>query len=224
MKKASLLIFVVLLNLTTFAQKEAIEKVDLNELIAETQIQTGNDGQIHLYWWVPSEYWEVALSRDPNLTKADVKSFIEPIRDYTMLMVIRGKVGVFGNISYENRDSIRQSLVMIDENEQAYSPIPEKDLNEEIMSILTILKPMMSNMLGQMGSHVEFYVFSNKNKKGKEIFSPYTSKAVKARCMGDEVKWRTPLGSLFKKKHCPVDNEAFKGTWNYCPYHGDKLK
>jgi hypothetical protein len=223
MYKITLLLFLSI-SLIGFTQKQDLDKVDLKELIRETQRQLGEDQQMHFYWWLPTEYWEVALSQDPTVSKADLKAFIEPLSDYTMLMVIRGKFGVFGNVTYASRDSIMKDLVMIDQDKKEYKPIPEDDLNMETASILAVFKPMMSNMLGQMGSHLEFFVFENKAKKGKEIFSPYSSNTVKARCLGELVEWRTPLGSLYKKRKCPVDQEEFKGTWDYCPYHGDKLE
>ena len=205
------------------AQTESLEKVILNDLIQETQINLSNDHNIHLYWWVPAEYWEVAMLQDPTTTKEQIKEFIEPLKGYTIMMVVRGKLGYYGGVSYDNADTVRNNLVMIDEYNKEYKPLNEEDLSNEVSLIVDIIKPMMANMLGEMGSNMQFFVFSNKMNRGKEIFSPYSSNAVKVRCLEDEVKWRTPLGSLYKRKKCPIDEESFVGTYKFCPYHGDEL-
>ena len=87
-----------------------------------------------------------------------------------------------------------------------------------------MMRPVLSNMLGPMGENMRFFLFPAVDGSGTEIANP-TSQNHFAVQLGDHhFRWRLPLGSLLPPKACPDDGQVLNGAWNYCPWHGTKLK
>lgn len=223
MKNSILSLLCLIVVHSVNAQKLALSDVDLNLLVSETQQMSNENKSLNLYWWIPIEFWKASFSKDATLTQNEVKEFIAPLEGFTLMAVVEGKIGVYGTMSYVSAESLRQNVRMISIDSTLYKPIAEKELSDEMMVLLGILKPMLTNMLGEMGSNINFFVFPNKDKKGDRIFSPYVANSVRASNQSKLYKWRTPLSSLLPKKKCPVDEELLNGTWSFCPFHGNKL-
>lgn len=226
MKKTAFLLFLSLFICASAAnaQKLDMSKVDLNELLNETQLNTGQGDTMELHLWMPLEFWKVSMLQDPSITKNEINEFLKVLEPYTIVAVIDGRFGMFGTLTYENPDTIRHKYRMMDKEGALHAPLDESVLSSEVQVLLSMFKPMMSNMLGEMGQNLQFFVFNNVDKKGERIFSPYIANSTRASYKGKIHNWKTPFGTLLKKKMCPIDNELHNGSWDYCPYHGEKLK
>lgn len=222
--KNTLLIFLIGIASFSNAQRLDISRVDMNDLLAETQINAGGSDTLELHLWLPLEFWKVSMSQDPSIDKGQVNDFLKVLEPYTMVAVVDGRFGLFGSIVYEELDTIRDNYRMMDKDGKLYAPLKEESLNDEVQLLLGMFKPMMSSMLGQMGQNLQFFVFNNQDENGDRIFSPYVENSTRVQYKGKVRKWKTPFGALLKKKKCPVDEELHNGAWEYCPYHGEKLK
>ncbi|MFT5823862.1 MAG: hypothetical protein ACI8ZM_005127 [Crocinitomix sp.] len=226
MKKTISLLFISLFVFAgqATAQKIDLSKVDLNALLNETQLNTGIGDTMELHLWMPLEFWKVSMLQDPTLDKGQMNDFLKVLEPYTIVAVIDGKFGLFGSLTYEDPDTIRTKYNMMDKDGGLHAPLEEATLNSEVQVLLSMFKPMMSNMLGEMGENLQFFVFNNLDEQGDRIFSPYIEKSTRASYKGKIHNWKTPFGTLLEKKMCPIDNELHNGSWDYCPYHGGKLK
>jgi hypothetical protein len=99
---------------------------------------------------------------------------------------------------------------------------PEK-LDYALQTLLSNLKPVLKNAMGQLGENMNFFVFSDKKENGKRVSDPYAKGNVQLNVRNKEYKWRTPLGTLMPLKYCPKDKEDMNGSWEYCPWDGGKL-
>jgi hypothetical protein len=199
-------------------------KVVLNDLIRETQKMSDKSGEMTLIWWIPEEFWRISIAQgNPNATEAQTEMFLEVLRPYTVLVVVDGKMGQFGGVTYTSETDIRAGLKIQDGQGASYLPIKEEKVNPDTKNLLAMMKPIFSNMLGPMGQNMHFYAFSATDREGKRIADARKEGNFSVTLTGREYKWRLPLGSLLPPRICPVDGETLNGAYKYCPWHGAKL-
>lgn len=198
-------------------------KIDINQLIEESQINTGESGEIKMNWWIPNEFWIATFQNEPSLSQSDIDEFMKVLEPYSLFAVIDGEVGPFGGVTYTAESAITQSITLTDNNGKQYRPLSNSEISSDLQNFLSMFKPILINMIGQMGQNMHFFVFADKDAKGNRIADPTQKGKITVNVVGEEYVWKTPLGSVIPQKYCPEDGEAHSGAWEYCPYHGSKL-
>lgn len=215
------IITLIALSLNLIGQAQ-VDKIDINELLAETQISGGESGEISIVWWIPVEFWIGSFQSDQSVSQNDLDEIIDILEPYSMFAIIDGEMGPFGGMTYTTFDSISKSIELVGSDNKTYKPIDENQLNFDVQNLLSSFKPILQNMMGNMGANMHFFVFDDYNKKSR-IANPLKEGRIKINVIGKKIEWRTPLASLVPKKVCPVDNKKLNGTWKFCPYHGNEL-
>lgn len=205
----------------SFAQDR---KVDLNALTNETQKMSQSANEMTLIWWVPEEFWRVSFEQDPNMTPSQIETFLKVLRPYMLIVAADGKMGTFGGVTYKPKETIQNSIQVIDSEGTHYRPLSDEKIDADTKNFLSMMKPVFVNMLGPMGQNMHFFLFPPKNKKGEDIAAAKREGTFSVQLDKREFKWRLPLGSLLPPKVCPVDGEEVNGAWKYCPWHGVELK
>jgi hypothetical protein len=223
-KSASMLFFLVLLCLSFAEGTAQSHKVNLDTLLSETQKGSPTVDKIVLAWWIPQEYWEAALSQDPNISRAAVSEFLNNLKPYSVFMVIDGRIDAAGTITYKTERETRASLQLVDSRGTKYAAIPEASLDANTKSFLTMMKPLLGSVMGQLGQNSHFFIFPANNKERLPIMEPKKEGGFSLNIGEETLKWKLPLGSLLPPKICPVDGEELNGSWKYCPWHGQQLK
>lgn len=224
------LVFVFLSSACAFAQAPTAPAPDssetnINGIIKDTQKQIDGQSLAGMVWWVPTEFWEQsAVKRGSSLQKA--RETFSSLRQYTVVIVLAGKVGL-GNINWYSENEIRSSTSLRDSDGQIYKPIT--DISPDAAGLLSIIKPVMANVLGPAGQNLQVLFFASKTAKGAPIADPTAegSFAVLIDGLGGEkltsYEWRLPLTSLTPPRYCPIGKERMEASWKYCPWHGVKL-
>ena len=222
-----LVVIHVLLTLLLLCSGETVlaqaNQVDLNALTAETQKMHPDANRMTLVWWVPGDFWQATLAQDPTIMKAQAEQFINTLSPYSLLVVVDGKIEASGKILYKSEKTIRDSIQLIDSQGTIYHPLSNEKIDADTKNLLSIMKPVLSNMMGQMGANLNFIIFPSKSKTGEKIIEPRREGSFSVKLAESEFVWRLPLGSLLPAKICPVDGERLNGAWKFCPWHGDKL-
>ena len=65
-----------MLFLSTLAFSQTTEE-SYKAFIKETQITDTKDGNMDIVWWIPTEFWEIALSRSKDITDEQRESLIK---------------------------------------------------------------------------------------------------------------------------------------------------
>jgi len=205
------------------AQNKKFEEVSIDEFMTETQYGSDTSDTIDLIWWIPTEYWNVVFSQDPTTTERDTKEIVNLVEDYVFVMVLKGKIGTFGGITYDSESEVKE-LMKINYKDVDLVRIEDDDLNPDIENFLSIMRPMMKNMMGAMGENMQFIVFESPDRKNNVIpIDPYSSETIKFE-LGDFKKdVKLPLACLLEEKVCPETNEELNGKYSYCPYCGTEL-
>jgi len=196
---------------------------DFGQFMKETQVSQNVPGKVSMAWWIPVEFWEITFRREESMTDEQRTEFVETLRPYTLFAVVDGKVGAFGGVTYTPEETISRTLVFIDREDNEYKPLAKEEINPDVRNLLDVMKPILVNMMGQMGQNLNFYVFADADEQTERIADPYTEGKVRLAFQNVEYQWRTPLSSLLAPKQCPVDEELMSGAWKYCPYHGKEL-
>ena len=199
-------------------------KVDINALIQETQKMSQSADEMTLIWWIPEDFWRASFEQNPNMTEAQIEEFIKVIRRYTMIVAVDGKIGAFGGVTYEPESTIRNSIRLVDSQRNNYRPLSNEKIDADMKNFLSMMKPVLVNILGPLGQNMYFYLFTAKTKAGHEIANAKKEGIVSVKLDKKELKWRLPLGSLLAPKTCPVDGEKLSGAWKFCPWHGVELQ
>ena len=198
-------------------------QIDLNALTVETQRTLPDADRITLVWWVPEEFWQVTLAQEPTVTKTQVDAFVNTLSPYTLLVVVDGKIGAGAKVTYKSEETIRNTIKLIDNQGTIYLPLSKEKVDASIKSLLSIMKPVLSNTMGQMGENMNFIIFSSKSQTGQKIVDPRREGSFSISLGENKFVWRLPLGALLPAKVCPVDGERLNGAWKFCPWHGEKL-
>ena len=154
---------------------------------------------------------------------AQAEEFIKILRPYTVIVVVDGKIGAFGGVTYTPEAAIRDSIQIKDSKGDRYRPFSEGAFDADAKSLLSMMKPLFANMLGPMGQNMVFFLFPSNNKEGQKIADAKKEGSFSVEMGEREFRWRLPLGSLLPPKICPTCGEKLSGAYKFCPWDGTKL-
>lgn len=222
MKKTilALLLFGVLGSLQA-QQRRDLKEVDLDAMLDETQFASDNEDYIDLIWWIPMEYWKAVYAQDPSIPQDEADEMISILKNYDIVAAVRGKIGYFGGVTFQDEASIREQLVLT-YDEVTYEPLDNDELDADLKSFIDIMRPMFSNMMGDMGENLYFVVYQD-GGSNSAIIDPYGDKNLTLKLNDFSDNLQFPLSSLLQPKKCPKDGALFNGKWLYCPFHGNAL-
>ena len=208
------------------AEKRALTDVDSGILTRE--LQHSDDDGIVVAWWLPSEFWAVALANQKTLTAVQIEEFMKILRQYTLIAVVDGEVGGAA-IDFQERDAVAKSLTveLVDGTGKSRKVVPVESVPEDLKPLFTILVPAMGAAMGNLGRNLHFFVFLDQVGDSR-LFSPYEPGAVVVKLSGRarrpdvSLTIERPLDSLLVPRLCANGKPAHV-SWNYCPWDGEKL-
>lgn len=203
-------------------QKRDLKEVDLDAMLDETQFASDNEDYVDLIWWIPMEYWKAVYAQDSSIPADEAEEMTSLLKNYDIVAAVRGKIGYFGGVTFQDEASIRNDLVF-EYDGVTYDPMDTKDIEADLKSFIDIMRPMFSNMMGNMGENLYFVVYQD-GASNSAIIDPYSDKTLKLKLDDFSDSLQFPLSSLLKPKKCPNDGALFNGKWSYCPHHGDVLE
>ena len=211
-------------------EPKEMENVDLNTLIKETQVSNSGDG-MSLVWWIPPEFWSVALSQDASMSATEREQFLSILEPYFMLGVVQGEMSSLGVTQFYDIERVRQNLSLSYENGDGEQIVltPATEISSEVQMLQNMIKPMLEQMMGNMGQNFHFLTYEDLNSSGKRQVSPYEDGTIQIKLAGNnnvangDFAIALPLNSLYVPRICPNGEEAHI-SWEYCPWDGTKLE
>lgn len=222
MKKPPLFFLLFFFSLIGVSQNKPFEKVSIDTFVSETQFGSDASDHMEIIWWVPTEYWNVIFAQDPTASQTEKDGIIDLLKDYLVVIAIKGKIGLFGGITYDTSESIK-SLTTVTFKGEELPMIEENNVSPDMINFISMIQPMMKNMIGPMGENMQVLLFGNPPNKTLLPINPYSTDSLKFKLGDFEKKVSLPLGCLLEEKTCPEDEEELNGKWNFCPIHGTKL-
>jgi len=197
------------------------QAADVSELTKETQKSANDSGKFTLVWWIPTEFWTLALKNDPRMTDAQRADFSTALDKYTIIAVVAGDFGPMASFQAKSRSEIAQhSELRV--NDKVLPILDTASISMSASNFISLMKPLMANMLGNFGQGMEFLVYSNDDKGGK-IISAAKPGSFTYTVFEKKFTWHLPLGSLLPAEVDPATKEEFPGNYFFNPYTGAKL-
>ncbi|HEY4284912.1 MAG TPA: hypothetical protein VGM62_17750 [Chthoniobacterales bacterium] len=148
---------------------------------------------------------------------------VAAMSDVNVFLILDAIVGAFGAMDSVATTELQKNLSITDTAGKPLALIPESKQSAATKNMLAMMKPLLSNMLGDFGKGVSFFVFEGKNKDGSRRIDPMKPGNFTAKLSEEEFRWRLPLGSLMAEKVCPKCHEQFPGNYAFCPFDATAL-
>ena len=202
---------------------ELHDDFNINTFIQETQKQTPDPDRVTLAWWLPEEFWEWSLTQNQAVSDQGMEEFLEVLRPYLLVVVLDGRIGPLGGITFVGPKELSASVAVVDATGQRYLPLDDDRISPDARNLASMMTPVLANMLGPMGENMAFVYFHALTSDGAPIATTATTGTFSVVVAEQVFEWSTPLGSVLPSKVCPADGQALSGAWSYCPWHGEEL-
>jgi hypothetical protein len=200
-------------------------EIDTQAIIKETEkVESGNH-KMGIFWWIPPDFWEAAV-RKQGYSAEQARKVFAPFRGYNLFLIGVGDMGA-ANLIWTQEKEIKKNVALRDQHGNLYKPLEETP--KDVSSLISVMKPMLKNMMGDFGEGLQFVLFSAKDSSGTSFSDPRKSSEIfldVSELMGPATStysWKLPLTSLTPPKYCSVGKEKVEANWKYCPWHGNKL-
>ena len=214
MKRTFLTLVIVFLSLT-------VRGADIQKLVHDTQRMTQDPSSYTLVWWIPAEFWDLVLQSNPKVTAEARMRLVNIMNDYLLFVVVSSDLGPLGGMSPKDRAAIEANTTLSVGGEDV-APLTKETMSADALNFVTMMKPVMANMLGQFGQSMEFLVYPNP-PKGAEKISAVKSGGFSYTAFGHRYDWKLPIGSLLPPKIDEKTKQSFPGDYLFNPYTGEKL-
>jgi hypothetical protein len=196
---------------------------DLQRLLLDTQRTVQEPGGFLMAWWIPTEYWAAVMQGNPSVTPEAIKRFEDALNSYMVVAVAAVDVGPMGGMTPRGRPTIEANTQLLVDGKPV-APLADKDIGADAQNFVAMMKPMMSNMLGQVGQGIEFLLYPNPPGEGMPKISAVGEGRFSYSAFGHDFDWRLPVGSLLAPRIDPATGEKFPGDYKFNPYTGGKLE
>jgi hypothetical protein len=195
---------------------------DFSALNRDLVVTHNADGRLTMVMWMPEEFWRAAFRASNNLTDDAIDKYIAVIHPYVLIAVVDGQKGIT-TYNFTDGDALAAETTLEDSHGTTYKPLALDDAGEEIRNLIQLMRPLISNMMGTLGRHLEFLVFSNADKAGNPIADPKASGSLIVHVGNLPMQYRLPIGSVLPPVVDPKSGETFPGNYRFNPYTGNKL-
>ncbi|MEO0974297.1 MAG: hypothetical protein AAFX85_14495 [Pseudomonadota bacterium] len=211
-------------------ERKPVAEVEADALTTETQLRLGGTSQhISVVWWVPTEYWELFLSRDQSIGAEVRQQVLDTLSGVSLLAVVQADISPLGVFDFYSEAQVREGLILTYEPAKGESrqlkPLTKVDPGLQIL--IGQIKPVLTAAMGNLGGNMHFLVLDDEDGDGQRILDPYLEGVLSASVttQADEVLggvFEFPLDSLFVPRKCPNGKDAHV-SWRYCPWSGEEL-
>jgi hypothetical protein len=204
----------------------ADQDVDPQALVKETEFMASRPHKMGVFWWVPVDFWQVAMKRQ-GFSPDETKKVFAPFANYNLFIVAVGDIDA-GSASWFTESDIKKKLTLRDQHGNTYKPL--QTTPDDLASVIDNMKPVLKNMMGSFGGGLQFIVFPARDNQGIVFADPRKGGEIALDVpdlMGipnDTYTWKLPLSSLSPPKYCPIGKERVEANWKYCPWHGNRLE
>lgn len=199
------------------------QEISVTDFVREIQQWDKRNDKMSLVWWIPKEYWAIALKDNKQVPEEVVQQLETAFENYVLIWACDLKINIDGTMDFTKEDDIRKTIEFTDQKNRKHLPLAKSEVDEQAWTIAENMKPIFAQALGQMGSGLHFYFFRIEDENKQNLITASQPGEFKVSHSSAAFRWNLPLAILLPPKICSIDNEKMKGNWNYCPIHGTNL-
>jgi hypothetical protein len=195
---------------------------DQGALIRDLTLTRSLDGRLTMALWMPDEFWRIALQSSGRMTDKGIADYIAVMHPYSLLAVVDAQKGITA-LRYTDTDTLVNEATIEDSHGNRYKPLAPDSVTEDIRNLIQTMRPLLANMMGAMGQHMEFLVFPSTDKDGHPIADPKSDGSLTLHIGDVAMRYRLPIGSILPPAFDPKTGESFPGSYHFNPYTGAAL-
>jgi hypothetical protein len=181
-----------------------------------------SNGKLDMVWWIPTEFWEASFKRSGTVPQRQREEMIATIDNYIIVAAIEGSVDSLGAMTSTSKEDMEKRVLLLVGKERL-TTIPESELTPGARNFIQIMKPIITNMLGQMGQGLHMVAFKSKDENGKPFVDPKLPGQISIKVGDKSFDFRLPLATLLPARVDAESGERFPGSYNFNPFTGKKL-
>jgi len=194
----------------------------VNELARELSRTVQGGDQLTMVIWMPTQFWDEVLKASAGALPAEARQqMLAMLEDYSVVGVLRGKVGAAGMTEMMPKEELLKNL-KLESNGKTIEPLAPEAVGPGAQLLLSQIKPGIAAVAGPMGKSIEFVVFPAKADGKLQIDAAQPGK-LKVTLYDQVFEWRLPLGGLLPPRVDSKTGEEFPGNYEFNPYTGQKL-
>jgi hypothetical protein len=205
------------------AAAPATQGGDEGGLIRDLTLTRNVDGKLTIAMWLPDEFWRIALKNGGRLSDKGISDYIAIMHPYILVAVMDAQKGIT-SFRYTDPDTLVNEATIEDSRGNTYHPLPLDTVAEDVRNLVQTMRPLLANMMGAMGQHMEFLVFPSADKGGHSIADPKSEGSLTIHVGDSAMRYRLPIGSILPPALDPKTGESFPGSFHFNPYTGGKLE
>jgi hypothetical protein len=207
---------------TETAPAPATDGVDQGALIRDLTLTRSVDGRLTVAMWMPDEFWRITLKSSGRLTDKAIADYLATMHPYTLLAVVDAQRGI-ASFRYTDTEALIGEATVEDSHGNKYKPLAPDAIAEDVENVIQAMRPLLANMMGAMGQHMEFLVFPGIDKDGHPLADPRSDGSLTLHVGDVAMRYRLPIGSILPPALDPKTGESFPGSYHFNPYTGGAL-
>jgi hypothetical protein len=204
------------------AAPPAADAVDYGALIRDLTLTRNAGSRMSMSMWMPDEFWRAALQSNGKMTDKGINDYIAVMHPYILVAILDAKQGITA-FQYADMDTLSNEVTIEDSHGMKYGPLPPNLVAEDVKNLIQVMRPLLSNMMGNMGQHMEFLVFPSMDNAQHPIADPKSEGSLTVHLGDLPLRYRLPLASMLPAAMDAKTGESFPGNFHFNPYTGDKL-
>jgi len=193
---------------------------DVQAIVHETQQLSRDADKMVFVWWMPEQFWKASL-QERALSEQKTEKFMSVVRRYTTIAVVDGRLGAVGGLTYSNEEEMRSTVSVKDLKGRIHRPIDVLDADPDMRNLVAVMKPILGNMLGPLGTNMHFFLFQTDDRQ--QVVDATSEGTLEIHAADATFKYRLPLGSVLSPRYDTKTGEQFPGNYSFSPYMGNKL-
>lgn len=196
---------------------------DFTAILKDTQMLRKVDHHMTMVMWMPEQYWRASLQGNDRLTDKAKDEFFETLRPYTIVAVVDAEMGIGGAFSFTSADALKSTVRIEDAAGNVYVPLDPQMVGGSMRNLVQVMKPLLTNAMGALGSSLEIMLFPASSKSGGPIADAKSEGFFTVHVGDSHFRYRLPLGSLLPPMLDTRTGDTFPGNYHFNPFTGAKL-
>ena len=154
---------------------------------------------------------------------------LDALSGTSLLAVVQADITQLGAFIFYSKNEVEEKMLIsfADARGERLALVPMRTIDPNLEIVLSLLKPVLGNAMGNLGNNMHFYVLDDRSKNSLRLLDPYRKGLISiqlAKKNGDPItaEIETPLNSLFVPRKCPNGKDAHV-SWKFCPWSGKRL-
>lgn len=184
----------------------------------------GGEGRVASFWWLPQEYWEL-VAKELKVPAEEQEKVRTAFRNYILVAALESKL--------TDQKPQFATIKEVVERSKFYRDGQQIEVLREVTPEVVRLSPslvyLLRTSLGGLGEGLRLLPLSNVDAQGNPVLTGRTPGELRIEYRFDDksapqtVYWRAPLTSVAGEKKCPKGGEPLEASFQWCPWHGEKL-